>query len=229
MLREVLIARHGQTFGNVQRIVEGHQDFGGLTPLGREQAHYLGQALQHEGVELIISGDLERQLQTAHIISQYVQRDVIPTRMLKERSAGIYEGQPYTASRIENPEIARALYRTFDPARKEESLLSVVDRTTTLRDNLSHFSEKKILLVGSSWINSYVLNVFLDAGKQAEDFFVLRPQENASFHRLLLDYRFRVLDYELNVSVQPTFSSLDRSTEKVLKPAPLQYAYGAQR
>lgn len=228
MQRELLLARHGESFGNVCKIIEGHSDIAGLTPRGIEQAELLGAYLQHEGINLIISGDLERQMQTAKIVNSYVRKDIVSTTLLRERSAGIYDLAPYSAINATDFNEAQSSYSGFIHGSEQETLDEVLHRVHDLHDQLLHFSEEKILLVGSSWINSYFLNLFLDAGKNGVDFYTLREQKNASVHRLTLDYRLNLLDAELNI-LPPERLALDKSNEKLLKPVLVQDAYGSQR
>lgn len=226
MQRQILVARHGESFGNICKIIEGEWDIAGLTTHGKQQAHLLGQYLQTEGIDIIISGDLDRQMQTAEIINRYVKKDILPTTLLRERGAGVYNFAPYSAINATNFEKAQGDYKCFILNSEQETLNEVMNRVSTLRDNLFYHSENKILLVGSSWINSYFLNLFLDEGKTGDDFYVLREQKNASVHLLTLDYRMKLIDAELNI-LPPERLALDKSNEKLLKPALIQATYGA--
>lgn len=86
------LIRHGSTEWNVLGKLQGQLDTE-LNDAGREQARKLGQRLKPESWDGIISSDLFRAKETAHIISALSGIPMIRTDMrLRERSFGLAEG-----------------------------------------------------------------------------------------------------------------------------------------
>lgn len=64
----IILCRHGESEWNVAQRIQGQSpDAGGLTTTGRTQAHLLGRRLQRMQVDILISSDLRRALETARI------------------------------------------------------------------------------------------------------------------------------------------------------------------
>ena len=61
--------RHGETVDNVNKIMQG-QTHGRLTLNGIEQAHELGRKLRGEKIDVFISSDLQRAVETLEIIKK---------------------------------------------------------------------------------------------------------------------------------------------------------------
>jgi len=93
---ELWIVRHGQTEGNAQRILQGHQP-GKLSRLGIEQAIKTGVPLSSETFEAIYVSDLGRTRETYDNISAAFKNkeilNVIYTSLIREKGGGILEGQ----------------------------------------------------------------------------------------------------------------------------------------
>ncbi|CDW82371.1 UNKNOWN [Stylonychia lemnae] len=83
-MMEYWFVRHGETKGNIDKIVQGWQP-GELSQLGKDQAK-------------IYVSDLKRTVDTAILIQEGLLQDKVPPLQLemrlREKSAGIYEGQP---------------------------------------------------------------------------------------------------------------------------------------
>ena len=95
------IVRHGQTQGNVNKLVEGVTD----TPLnsnGQHQAQCAGEWLRNDQFEVVYTSDLKRASETASIIveknlnMQKSQDNFIELSTLRERDFGILEGVSIT-------------------------------------------------------------------------------------------------------------------------------------
>lgn len=85
------IVRHGESEGNVQKILQGHLDYP-LTKNGEGQARKRAQELKRVQFDLAFSSDLLRAHQTAQIIATEHKLTVQTTQALRERSYGTYEG-----------------------------------------------------------------------------------------------------------------------------------------
>ena len=74
-MTRLLLVRHGETVDNVNKIMQG-QTHGRLTLNGIEQAHELGRQLRGEHIDVFLSSDLARAVETLEIIKQ--ERDQQP-------------------------------------------------------------------------------------------------------------------------------------------------------
>lgn len=94
MTTTVYITRHGQTEWNVQKRMQGHQD-SPLTPLGVQQAEWLGKSLQDVHLDAVYASSSPRALRTAEII-RGSGRFRLPPMMNSERltSASGKAGRP---------------------------------------------------------------------------------------------------------------------------------------
>lgn len=89
---KITAVRHGETEGNVKRIVQSHTG-GILTERGREQAKQAGGQLTKERFDAIYVSDLQRCIETAEIMlpgTSYIR-----TEQLRERSNGVYDGRSW--------------------------------------------------------------------------------------------------------------------------------------
>lgn len=92
---KVIVVRHGETYGNINRIVEG-RSHGRLTYHGMEQAQAVAEQLRHEPIDIVYSSNLQRAFDTAFILAEYHPRaPLVPVHELRERNQGTYEGVGY--------------------------------------------------------------------------------------------------------------------------------------
>ena len=66
---KLLLVRHGETVDNVNKIMQGQTD-GCLTLLGMEQARELGRQLRGKPIDVFLSSDLGRAVETLRIIKE---------------------------------------------------------------------------------------------------------------------------------------------------------------
>lgn len=192
MVKELYIARHGETIENVSRIVQGHLD-GTLSPNGIRQAQELGLHLKDKGIEFILCGDLGRQKQTSNEIRKYVPVPVEYTPLLRERGGGDLEGKTYHELRVvEEADFERYCREGVRIFQSVESLESVRERAHRVLGRVLELPKRKILTVGSGWINSSMVNLLL--GEQ----FLYHDQQNSTVHYFKLDDVGRTITYELN-------------------------------
>jgi probable phosphoglycerate mutase len=101
---KILLIRHGETAWNAVRRLQGHIDIP-LNAEGERQAAALARALAGEGVDLIVSSDLQRARQTAQAVAvQYDHATVHTDPALRERGYGVFEGMLYTEVALQYPE-----------------------------------------------------------------------------------------------------------------------------
>ena len=91
---KLIITRHAQTYGNVERKMNGPNDQ--VTPLGIRQAKLLAERLKKEKIDAIYASPFDRTKLTAGIISEYhPDAPINYERDLRERDIYNYVGQGY--------------------------------------------------------------------------------------------------------------------------------------
>ena len=88
----LFLIRHGETVDNALQIMQG-QTQGELNEQGREQARQVAQRLAAEPVDVFVSSDLRRAIQTAEIIAAPHGLPVTTTQLLRERDWGSFTGR----------------------------------------------------------------------------------------------------------------------------------------
>lgn len=83
--------RHGQTDWNLQQKFQGHSDIP-LNDTGRSQALELSRALSSERLDVILSSDLSRAIETASIVNTFHQAPLLTSHNLRECNLGDLEG-----------------------------------------------------------------------------------------------------------------------------------------
>jgi len=89
---KLILVRHGETYWNKERRVQGGGSDIGLSEAGLKQADGLAVALKNENVTVIISSPLKRALVTAKAIARQHRLPVIINDGLKEIAVGELEG-----------------------------------------------------------------------------------------------------------------------------------------
>jgi len=91
----ILLIRHGETAWNAVRRLQGHTDIP-LNDEGARQAAALALALAAEQVDVLVSSDLQRAMQTAQAVADlYDGLRVQTDEQLRERCYGVFEGMLY--------------------------------------------------------------------------------------------------------------------------------------
>ena len=103
MPTRILLARHGETTANVERIFSGHTDVA-LTPLGRRQARALGRRVRLEPVSAAYASDLARARDTAELALRGRGIEVRSDPALREFHFGEWEGLSFLDVRERYPD-----------------------------------------------------------------------------------------------------------------------------
>jgi len=92
---KIYIVRHGMTEENTRQILQGHMP-GTLTELGKEQMRHTAEKLADTDTDFrhIVSSDLKRTMDSAHIIGERLNLPVVRLDLLRERDWGSYTGIP---------------------------------------------------------------------------------------------------------------------------------------
>lgn len=90
-LSRFLLVRHGQTSWNKNNKYQGQTNIP-LNDIGKEQAYHISKRLAKEKLNAVYSSDLDRAIETAHIIAKPHNLEVIPTEDMREINFGSWEG-----------------------------------------------------------------------------------------------------------------------------------------
>ncbi len=139
---KLYVLRHGETEGNVQGIMSGHQE-SYLTENGRNEARIVRDRIQDKNIDFIIASPLIRTKETAEIVSDG-KIPIIYDERLKSRNHGEFAGMRrddlnlkdywnyYANKQYERAESAQDIYH------RAESLLEFVKK---------EYAGKTVLLV----------------------------------------------------------------------------------
>ncbi len=149
-MTKLYLVRHGETVDNVNQVLQG-QTQGRLNDNGREQARQLSRSVEKMPIDVFMSSDLDRAVETCGILAAPHGTDVLTTPLLRERDWGDFTG-------------------AFIPDLKDkawpsnvESLESLKERARSFLDLLrSRYPDKTILAVGHGIINKTIQSVFYD-------------------------------------------------------------------
>lgn len=105
-MKKFLIVRHGESIGNVKRIIQGNKFDEGLTELGNRQVENLLKSNKEKLQELdtIISSPNKRTLETANIIKNGIKKNIEVDFLCQEFNAGILAGNTHEENKIKYPE-----------------------------------------------------------------------------------------------------------------------------
>ncbi len=168
-MTELYLVRHGETFDNVNKIMQG-QTQGLLTPEGEHQAQLLAQKLADTYFDVFVSSDLKRAVDTCRIIAEERHMAVQTTPLLRERDWGGFTGKYI-------PDLKDAIW----PA-DIETLEAMKHRASAFLDHIaSQYCNKIVLAVGHGIINKAIQSVY--TGKPMNE---IKKMENAEVRVLVL-------------------------------------------
>ncbi|MDP5274329.1 histidine phosphatase family protein [Chengkuizengella axinellae] len=143
------ITRHGQTEWNLEKRMQGHKD-SPLTPLGIQQAQWLGQSLSDTDIDVIYASSSGRTRKTAELVKNKRDIEIIPSDILREINMGLWEGQIISDLEQKYPEQHNAFWKTphLYESFEGESFHDLHDRVIPyLKDILSKHRGQTILIV----------------------------------------------------------------------------------
>ena len=149
------LVRHGETVDNVNQIMQG-QTQGKLTENGIRQAQEVRDQLASEVFSAIISSDLKRSVDTAKIIAEPHDLEVVQTPLLRERDWGGFTGRFI-------PDLKGEVWP--DDIETLENLLSRAGEFIAFVKKT--YPGKKVLAVGHGIVNKAVQAVYY--GKQMHE------------------------------------------------------------
>ena len=167
------LARHGETTENVNRILQGHLP-GHLTDNGKAQAVILREELvkSHIPFDCLVVSDLQRTLDTAHIINEVLSLPLYTTPLLRERDWGSVTGISLAEKPIDVfPDDVESIEALFNRARRFLDYL------------LLHFDGQTLLAIGHGLFNRCILATV--AGKTIQD---IPRMNNAEIREIQLNH-----------------------------------------
>lgn len=112
MKTEIIIIRHGESLGNINRIMLGHTDLD-MSPRGYQQAEACADFLAGERIDAIYSSDLIRAFNTAKPHAMRHGLRIIKDERLREMHVGVWENRPFSENAEKYPELHREWRESF--------------------------------------------------------------------------------------------------------------------
>jgi len=144
------LVRHGETTDNVNQILQG-QTHGELTGNGVAQAEAVRDCMAATPIDVFVSSDLKRSVDTCTIIAAPHGKPVVQTPLLRERDWGSFTGRYIPDLKdarwpddIESLDMMRQRARRF--------LMEIKER----------YPDKTVLAVGHGIINKAIQSVYYD-------------------------------------------------------------------
>jgi broad specificity phosphatase PhoE len=104
-MARIILVRHGKTDWNRELRIQGGSSDTRLNKEGRQQAEKLASRLSRRNIQAIYSSPLKRALETAQIIANRHNIEVVVTKSLREIEAGKLEGLTSTELGVRFSEI----------------------------------------------------------------------------------------------------------------------------
>ncbi len=166
----LILVRHGETVDNVNHIMQG-QTQGQLTAQGLLQAHRLAESLRSEPIDVFVSSDLKRSVDTCRVVAEGHGKDVVTTPLLRERDWGSFTGR-------------------YIPSLKDETWPDDIESLEALKHRARRFMQYitdnypglTVLAVGHGIINKAIQAVYYDKPMNE-----IPRMENAEVRRLMID------------------------------------------
>ena len=142
------LVRHGETVDNANQIMQG-QTQGELNENGVQQARAFSEQWKNKEIDIILASDLKRSIDTARIIAEPHQLEVLTTPLLRERDWGSFTGRFI-------PDLKGELWP--DDIETLENLLSRAGEFIAYVKQT--FPGKKVLAVGHGIINKAIQSFY---------------------------------------------------------------------
>ncbi len=161
--------RHGETVDNVNQILQGQKP-GQLTARGEAQAEEVAVKMESEKIDVFVSSDLKRSVDTCRIIARRHHAEVLTTPLLRERDWGSFTGRFI-------PDLKDAVWPD-----DIEPLEAMKQRAAAFLEYVyENFSGKVVFAVGHGIINKAVQSVY--TGKPMNEVWKMA---NAEVRKLIL-------------------------------------------
>ena len=143
-MTELILIRHGETDWNAQQRIQGHLDIP-LNRTGLAQAEAIGERFRDVAIDVLVSSDLRRAMQTAAPLCQARQLELLREPRLRERHLGVLQGKTREEAQQEAPTAfdifrSRATDATLDEG---ESLAAFASRVIDVVAELTRTHDNK--------------------------------------------------------------------------------------
>lgn len=191
----LILVRHGETEWNVQRRYQGQTDTT-LSAFGRRQAEWLAGWLAKQKIDIVYASDLKRAWETASVIAEKINVNVLSEPRLREMRFGIIEGLTFDEAQAQYPEMMAAWLEDYNkPPTGGETLDEFTEYVESLFTDLQRkHNDETVLLVGHSGPLKELLRFALGLLSQGQWYFEL---DTASVSELLV-YADQVVLKRLN-------------------------------
>ncbi len=182
-MTELILIRHGETDWNVERRIQGHTDIP-LNETGLTQADAIGERFIDERIDVLLSSDLGRAMQTANPIAKACGLPVIRDVRLRERHLGVLQGKTIDEARELTPEAYEIFHSRITDVALEggESLAEFAQRVTgTLVELARVHRDKRIVAVTHGGVVDIAYRLANNTPLEAPRLF---PIHNASVNTL---------------------------------------------
>jgi alpha-ribazole phosphatase len=184
MMLHLMLVRHGETEWNAQRRYQGQSDVP-LSGLGRRQAELVAERLAGHEIDAVYASDLKRAWETAQVITEKSNLEVISEPRLRELKFGVLEGLTFDEAQAQYPEMIAAWLSDFhQPPEGGEMIDQFNARVVALLEDLKRdHHEQTVLLVAHGGPLSEILRVVLELSPEKRWYLEL---ENASLSEALI-------------------------------------------
>ena len=193
MNTEIFLIRHGETIWNTKKLIQGQLD-SPLTDNGIRQSNLLSQRIKKINPDIIYTSDLKRAIDTANIINQHINKDIIEISGVRERNWGVFQGADWSKVKKFFPTQYK-YYRNDSKNYKipnGESYTQVTKRTMdSLEDIVENHKNQKVVIVTHGGVISPLIRDLLSIPYKTHKKFVI---SNTSITKLLYnDFGFSIL------------------------------------
>ena len=143
---KIYVMRHGQTDWNIERKIQGRTDIE-LNETGKQQAKQAQKEVEKYNIDVILCSPLKRTKETARIVSEGKNIEIIYRDELLERNFGDLEGKsPFKEPLFANDEFYN--YTKNIEMKNVETVRELCDRVWGLLDEIEKtYPDKNVLLV----------------------------------------------------------------------------------
>ncbi len=148
-MTELILIRHGETDWNAERRIQGHLDVP-LNQAGFAQAEAVSKRYDKEKIDVLLSSDLRRAMQTALPIAKACALPLLTDARLRERHLGVLQGLRYVDAQRDMPQLLDVFQsrKVNAPIDGGESLYEFAQRVIDVLTEISRtYAGKRIVAV----------------------------------------------------------------------------------
>ena len=159
-MREIIIIQHCQSEHHINEMSGGWTDTP-LTELGRKQANLIGLSLKREldGKEFALySSDLKRAWQTAEILGDHLNLNIVSEKNLREINTGIAAGKTKKwANANRNPKKENKFDFDYQEFQNGETWRQFSNRVSSCMENIVELEQKNLIIVTHGGTLSFIV------------------------------------------------------------------------